>query len=213
MFRQRKVSLLFERALRPIRRSFSSESDSDSIITPDEEVQFERKMSVDGIITKSLSEPLLSDSDIYTSLEYEDDHDETSSESEGDYSVDEESDTDEDSYPELPVFSSDPAERSVQATELADDLLEEAFELVEQYMHILDDFHLESLESLEERLYRTKEMMALKEDEAPATRLLKARIYLNEAESFLTRVHLLIEMSEALAEELSDSDSVDGSMD
>ncbi|KAF9050302.1 hypothetical protein BJ165DRAFT_996433 [Panaeolus papilionaceus] len=209
MFRQRKISLLFERVLTPIRRSFSLESESDCSSIPDEEIQFEKKISVDGIITKSLSEPLLSDGDIYSSLEYEED-DETSSESEDDYSVYDEVDTDEELLPELGSFefSADPTIRCVEAIELADDLLEEAFDLVEKHMDILDDFHFESLESLEERLYRTKEMMSLKEEDLPTTRLLKARIYLNEAESFLTRVHLLIEMSIALEEELdSDADS------
>lgn len=70
-----------------------------------------------------------------------------------DYSVYDEVDTDEELLPELGSFefSADPTIRCVEAIELADDLLEEAFDLVEKHMDILDDFHFESLESLEER--------------------------------------------------------------
>ncbi|CAA7261860.1 unnamed protein product [Cyclocybe aegerita] len=72
--------------------------------------------------------------------------------------------------------------------EIGDNLVDYALQLVEENAAVIDDSQLDEVESIYERLERTREQMGWKSGDTERARLLKARIFLQEASGFARRV-------------------------
>ncbi|KAJ3502039.1 hypothetical protein NLJ89_g9067 [Agrocybe chaxingu] len=72
--------------------------------------------------------------------------------------------------------------------EVGDNLVDYALQLVEENAAVIDDLQLDEVEAIYERLERTREEMRWKSGDTERARLLKARIFLQEASGFARRV-------------------------